>query len=1575
MTSNILAGERRWASARRTGMTVLGKVAAPKPLNLPSQRSENHGLDPNVEIVPKGSLGWGSRPSSSASNPWGSSTLSPNADGSASSPSQLSGRPSSAGSGSRPSTAGSERTHERSANAWGPSSRPSSASGVLASNQASASLRPQSAETRPSSSQLSRFAESVSDGSLARGPSATVERMGVVSSENDRFSLSSGDFPTLNSSRDTSAKNSEARDQGSHSRPGSASGVQKKEQIETYQADVNSGTVNGWNRDGPQIADDGNQPSMAKWHGEPQQYPNSNVPPPQFDAWRGPPMNAPAAVWYRGPPPGPPYGAPVAPGGFPVEPFPYYRPQIPPPALANSHPVPLQGAGPRGHHPKNGELYRPQIPDAFVRPGMPFRPGFYPGPMPFEGYYGPPMGYCGSNELEVPFKGMAGPYVHNRYSNPNASDSVHSHARGGRGGSTPKTLSEHVEMAHSSDSSGQFKVLLKQHNEWDGKEGSENLVHMPPLNTSHSKKGGPSGVSSRREWGAEHDCEEEMYTRRMTEGENSSSQRLNDRGHDPDTVKVKSSEIVQAVVVDNSQINQSVTAASSPGMAQASLATDTGSTLTATSRDSTLMQKIEGLNIKVRASDGRYDGPETFDREEQKPRFQAIDTKVDDVVVKAGNVLVSCEKVPAAGNVGTVSPEMIASAGNGTLQPTFAPWRPHDHMHGRSGDNNKGRFRTPDGNGWQKKHVAAEPPSIAAASILSATDVHASKIRSAVAAIEIPSGNNEGESSTEIFDSSDTQAQRDKMRELAKQRATQLQKEEEERTREQKAKALAKLEELNRRTQGGNGLKTEKALLDVTQHEQNEQQTCTESSMDGAKSQDLKPASASISDVVSQVSVGNVHCADESVNLATILSSDRPKVLPLEPVILDAQPLKEEANDGDTTDCKVSSLINEGGASRHKWNSFKPKQNAPQQKTISEQSEAVTFTKAPKDESEASNEVYLVTPGEILSSSESHLLRNSNFVVEPSAQQRRKANRGGKKHKLDDAPLSSASSSTAPNESNPVEPCIQNENSKADFDTGAVEAVNTTVDGTESSKQHSSFHGEEARGRVSNNRKPQQSRRFPRNQQSNKFLEKFHGNDNVMWAPVRPQNKAEAATEMSQQTVQAATSAKNDNQIQSSSKNKRAEMERYVPKPVAKELAQLVNTQQPVSSSIELSTSDEFAQREESGLGSSGSLQPGSSTTCNVASTAESREVDSRLNKHVKAHGAWRQRGPAQALQNLSSSISNSSKNNWASVGQNQCVMPEFSSAKAEGKVSRHSNVSGDQNVSNDSDSTAPGISPVVRDQGLTGKGKRQTSKTEKSMGFNHDYDKNLISGEADRSRIQFSDSDIKHAEVTLSKESRGFEERSLSHWQPKSQPSSNNNQRGSRSTIGHGVTGEMGVVVKKDYPSQPRADIQPHVKEGSEKDCSQVDQSVFQNKSLSEVANVGHQRHRKERKMPTSKGRPYSPNEASSGADESSFVSADTHNKQHVSSDIKRSRNQNNHPGASRESRGDWNQERPRHNIHYEYHPVGSHNNSQSEKLEDRSHNAGTRYKDRAQSQSKRGSGNFHGRQSGSVRVDTGSG
>ncbi|KAL5544163.1 hypothetical protein UlMin_007947, partial [Ulmus minor] len=183
-----------WASARRSGMTVLGKVVVPKPINLPSQRSENHGLEPNVEIIPKsenhalhssveilpkGTLSWGSKSSSAL----GSLSPSPNTDVGSGSPNYLSGRPSS-GSGTRPSTASSDRAYEPTVNVSGPNSRTASASGALTSNQTSLeSLSPRSGETRPISSHLSQSESS--EHPVTWTAAGTAEKLGVTAPKND----------------------------------------------------------------------------------------------------------------------------------------------------------------------------------------------------------------------------------------------------------------------------------------------------------------------------------------------------------------------------------------------------------------------------------------------------------------------------------------------------------------------------------------------------------------------------------------------------------------------------------------------------------------------------------------------------------------------------------------------------------------------------------------------------------------------------------------------------------------------------------------------------------------------------------------------------------------------------------------------------------------------------------------------------------------------------------------------------------------------------------------------------------------------------------------------------------------------------------------------------------------------------------------------------------------------------------------------------------------------------------------------------------------------------------------------
>lgn len=371
---------------------------------------------------------------------------------------------------------------------------------------------------------------------------------------------------------------------------------------------------------------------MEKWHYEPQKYHNPNIPPPQFDAWGGPPMNGPAGVWYRGPHPGPPYGAPVppvGPGGFPVEPFPYYCPQIPPAALANSQPVPLPGVGPRGPRPKNGEMFRPpHMPDAFVRPGMPFRPGFYPGPVSFDGYYGPPMGYHNSNEREAPFKGTgSGPSIYNRYPVLNTPDTDNSHAKTGIS-ATGKTLPAQVESIHSDDPPGQYKVLLKQNNEVDAKERGENKEHMSTSKTIHHKERGQPAKSYRKnEWGADHNSEDELYPGNILV-ENSSPCNFDDR------VGYSSGQVMSfgsAADVAGKDTSTKKMEPSFHGMSQPSPASGRG--LTTSVRDSSLMQKIEGLNEKARASDGRSDGSYTSHWEGKKGRSIIHSAHISSMVV------------------------------------------------------------------------------------------------------------------------------------------------------------------------------------------------------------------------------------------------------------------------------------------------------------------------------------------------------------------------------------------------------------------------------------------------------------------------------------------------------------------------------------------------------------------------------------------------------------------------------------------------------------------------------------------------------------------------------------------------------------------------------------------------------------------------------------------------------------------------------------------------------------------------------------------------------------------------------
>ena len=384
-------------------------------------------------------------------------------------------------------------------------------------------------------------------------------------------------------------------------------------------------SANSWRSDNLPHNDDGSRPNVEKWLGHPQSYPGANIPPPHYDAWHGSPVNNPqGGVWYRGPPQGgPPYRTPVAPGNFPMDPFLYYPPQIPPGGLPN--PQPPHGTGPMGHHPKTGDIYRPPMHDGFIHPGMPIRPGFYPGPVSYDGYYRPPMGYCNSNDRDAPFMGMpagpAGPGVYNRFSGQgqSASEPVSSHGVSGGKGMVP----DQVESGLPCDNQGPYKVLLKQQGN-NGKNDEKDRINSTTTNQLVLEKADQQRVSS---WENEWDHKKEVDLRRRKLGVEPYSQAsANQEAQSSESMKVKSH---GNTGTGDGLLEKADAAASGFSEVPKSLATST--------KDSSLIQKIEGLNAKARASDVRHDAAPICSREEPD-EFQSDDKHSDHVVAHEAGV-------------------------------------------------------------------------------------------------------------------------------------------------------------------------------------------------------------------------------------------------------------------------------------------------------------------------------------------------------------------------------------------------------------------------------------------------------------------------------------------------------------------------------------------------------------------------------------------------------------------------------------------------------------------------------------------------------------------------------------------------------------------------------------------------------------------------------------------------------------------------------------------------------------------------------------------------------------------------
>ncbi|KAF5196730.1 Modifier of snc1 [Thalictrum thalictroides] len=1427
-----MLGERRWLPARRGGMTVLGKVTVPKPINLPSQKLENHGLDPNVEIVPKGTLNWGTRSSSSAHNVWASPAQSPpKIGGAGGSPSHFNGRPSSSGSGTRPSTAGSDKSHEPVPNVWGPNSRPSSSSGVLASNQTSlAASRPRSAEPRPASSQLSRFAEPIADNSATWGAPGTMEKLGVSSSKNKDFALSSGDFPTLGTEKTTETLVRQGH--SSQGRPVSASGrpATPKQRSETspseegsFNANEERGIVSTLKNGNILEVEAGDPPSIENWQ---RSYPDQNLHPQQYGPWHGtPPHNPPNGVWYRGPFVGPPYGPPGPPGSYPHEPYPYYQPRFPGRPPANLQPVMQPGSAPSGYYPDKGDSHRPHMPDSYIRPVMPFGPGPYPVPMPYDGYYGPPRaGSCIPNERRPPVMGMAGaPCVYNRYPMQNAPHDHPGNFHGSSGYGPPNTKAkEQVGSGHPHGSrQGPYKVLLKHQDGWDANESTDrrdHTVNIPCLERDNhqgkpTREIGP-GVDRR------HD--EQVSSSKVPRVSSSSQSIDSRRGNTQVVVDLDLPEGAGKV----NRVEDSF--ARKPEIA--SNAEEDPHQIMSTKRNPTLIEQIEQLNNKARKSEGRYGAGHN----EKLKSLRVLTPEVDDAPNEAGRRLDCSNEAPTGVMLSSptfgMNPsrdkrhEATAFIKEDASRPVHEPHAPVvrpsssssdvDMIHhnaqkrpyglqGRTDNRGKARSNPPKDEEWRKKAPVTD----------FSAEVHPIKdeicddnVVDHHGAVRVSEKTNliQGKAGGELPALDPSDHQRAKMREIAAERAKQLQKEEEERTREQKARALAKLEELNRRTLAE--VSTEK--VDHASPQIEAQQNKRDSQLKTSPVTDAN----TYNEVVSSSSGWNC----DSVTLISDCdthgqgSTDLPIKVPLE------TPLSAQQDPGISNNLSVplplevdaNVVVDHKTSQGHDTIALKPKQIGHKRKQSTNKSlsdKSISTGHSGHVKSDLNVAVDVNSHG------------NTNTTDDGLPKQKKKNNKNGKnKHKLDEVSAGARSPKLVLVDGNSTKSSAEISKRKTTvsvFEVGSVqvpfsiENAETQDSASLSTDQGWSLPTEEVKTIVNNQLKPQSSRR-PRSTQGTRITEKFHGTESVVWAPVASLRKTEDSEDATvSSTIEVHTSSVVGRGTQSNHKSRRAEMERYVPKPVAKEAKEHStqgNTDQMPASSVNQGASNVSSGRPESMSLNKEISGPDLLSVGKEGVQAVTKIGESKHNKHGKTHGLWRPRASGEvplAEPSLEEScyLSDPSKTVQKPSEQQQSPNQEIYLSKEQAKYPDSSKASTSL-ISNETVSDR-----AMKDRGLTNRGKRQAFKGHK--GAEHSQNnldhKDLHGADTVEAGSRTSiESNKLDGRISLG-EKQAVDTHASSHWQPKSQGYMPHNHQGSsRVNGGQRVSSRVGKAPKADYPN-----------------------------------------------------------------------------------------------------------------------------------------------------------------------------
>ncbi|WOL19114.1 protein MODIFIER OF SNC1 1-like [Canna indica] len=1420
MASNILTGEKRWASARKSGMTILGKV--PKPINLPSQRLENNGLDPNVEIVPKGTLTWGSRPSSATQNAWNSSTLlSPKTDGSTGLPSQFGARPSSGGSGTRPSTASSDKSQDPSPNSQGSSSCPATASDLLHSNQTPMASRPRSAETRPGSSQLSRFAENSAEHAVAWGSTRTAEKLGVASSRTDKFSLSSGDFPTLGSEKKSELRSQQGNNT-SQSQPALVTKrSNEKEELPLSGDDfLDTGNVSIHSSDRTSYAE-GGAPLNSKCQINLQYahpYQNLNMTPTQFDSWHGSPVHAPDGIWYRGGAIGGPFRPAGAPGTSPVDPCAYYSHTFPP----NPEAVPRPGAG-LGNYPlTNGEEYHRQVlSNSFMfpnHPTIPARPGPRQAPAHYDGYYSyHQVNLCTSGEQEIHPRGMAtGPSVYNQHANPSGSFSSGEFQNSSSGNDSQIARKQMLSDGEHVPHQGHYMILLKQHGGLEENHPQEKRQYgsSSPKHLNVKSKPGASGPKQK---GDDRRDETPKLVKLATNHRSPSEP--------PSDYEGRPSNPVLSNLVDKNSCRTSDGILNREPDAVISVIHDQ-ECYPVMRKNAALIEKIEGLNNKVKLASslievGKLPSGQERPKEQKianaKPEHSAevifsaaapTENKASSITFmpvpfdeNSSNapmsstraITIPCDssalnvmnspKLSLASTVvsalsesmaiGLVTPECLKAECSGMPKRIHVTHNRHDYPAKLRSDNQIAVRCSRESCGRDYSYLEKMTSDV------SASENHDNY--SSIETILTPS-----------LDSINNNAQRGKLKEMIAQHTKQLQKEE-NRTREQKAKALAKLEELNRRSATQNMKQNPNDALTQINNFHHEENSCVDSpSQTNAMTSDPPgDIHAENAEAFPQASESDSEKHGISVPLSLNSVSNTSTTVPQDFAVFHgpSQLLGHEAN-------TISSEAHVSGGSKHKRMGYRRRQKISLDKNSDEGLIMVgnvgfkhmddLVQKRSPDENPVTpeNKVRQDIPVEV------NTLELSNAKLPhgggSSVHHKKRNNRNSRNRNKDEDSMRSAftsynveehpceisksrsQKSVTETSSVPVQASAGN-NIKQDLKAGLVHCVE------ESSKS------EEAYNRTNNQLKPQPPRKPARNQQV-RPMDKIHGSETAIWAPIMPSNKFEQSEDSSQSIIAGSNcqSPQRDEQdMYNGNRRKKAEMERYVPKPVAKELQQNCTQKSPyVNRSGEMMPDKPYLDTEGSGMGKFGDSSSGRSVS------AIKNGKDNKSMRRGGPNVSWRQRSSSELTLPLESPNESSNSSNYTRL----CDKASDQSVQLPEQFEPNS--SGIHISSVLRDSVLPS---VIKEQGVTSRQTPQQVHTVAGSNYVTPDHHRLQSGIDNRSDVNSPILDLNDADARNSRKvdnkNAGSELRAHSHWKPKSQPCSGKQKQRSGGNSGQKVS------------------------------------------------------------------------------------------------------------------------------------------------------------------------------------------